>query len=228
MENPWKNLPKTHPFVLADDFDNLNNYNKKLEGSENKDNYYLHIEEKPVPFVGNVLTAPVVLLLANPGYSDSSKHLLKDVYYLENLEKMILHQKTEYPFFCLDPQIAIGKEYWHSKLRLLIKEFDLKSVANSVCNIQFVPHHSKEFKYNEYLKLPSQEYNFYLIKKAMERNALIVITRLEKLWKESVPELNNYNHLITLKNKRQPSISPENIEGDGFQRIINAIKSFNS
>jgi hypothetical protein len=49
-----------------------------------------------------------------------------------------------------------------------------------------------------------------------------VILRSRKLWEAAVPELKTVD-AIELKNPRSPYLTPKNIPGDGFARIVTAI-----
>ena len=46
--------------------------------------------------------------------------------------------------------------------------------------------------------MPSQEYGFNLVRQAVERGALIIGLRSERLWKEAVPALTDHSRFYQL------------------------------
>ncbi|HRO45950.1 hypothetical protein [Agriterribacter sp.] len=202
MQNPWRKLRKEGPYILEEDMDAVLRYNQKA-----KDNYKLMDELMPVPFVGNVLDSEIIILMLNPRYRSENK-IKENENYKEKLIKVFNHEPVEYPFFFLDPNVVIGKKYWSSKLKGLKKIYKSEEqVSKNVSTIQLQPYHSTQFKLLK--DIPSQKYNAYLVRKAIERKAFIIIARGKKHWLQLVPELESYNY-FTLNSWRSPSISEKN------------------
>jgi hypothetical protein len=68
MRNPWLELPHQAPYVLADDADAIERFNRTASARRQADRTWLHLELLPEPFLGDP-AAPIVVLSLNPGYS---------------------------------------------------------------------------------------------------------------------------------------------------------------
>lgn len=121
--------------------------------------FQLHLV--PIPFIGNIERASVILLLLNPGYDphdtfaefeipDFTKRALR------NLQQDLSDE--EHPFHFLDPAFAwhAGFRWWHGKLSETIKELGQRRHENSfrdarrflsqhLAAIELVPYHSKKY-----------------------------------------------------------------------------------
>lgn len=65
-------------YYLKSDFDALNVYETKINGKTNYDELRFHTDILPQPFIGNP-SAPIWILLKNPGYSSADIYDLKDI-----------------------------------------------------------------------------------------------------------------------------------------------------
>ena len=84
MENPWlefvKNLDDNN-LVLEQEKEIIEKFNNSTN-----ETYKVHTEIMPAPFMGNVLTSPIVLLTLNPGYDEKEEeknYIRKERYYGE-------------------------------------------------------------------------------------------------------------------------------------------------
>jgi len=212
MNNPWERLPSQSPYVLPEDAERVSAFNASAS-----DDTALQLELLPEPFLGNP-NAPVVLLNLNPGFDPRDEVYHREPKFIERSRENLRHQKSDYPFFLLDPAItAPGNRWWTRKLGALIREFDLLTVAQRVLCVEYFPYHSRRFGHGK-LVLPSQEYSFSLVRRAIEHKATIIIMRSKRIWFEAVPELNGYGRLYQLRNARSPYISPRNCP-DGFEHM---------
>lgn len=231
MKNPWiefvKNLDETN-LVLKEDKAVIDKFNRSAN-----ETFKVHTEIMPAPFMGNVQSAPILLLLLNPGYDD--KEEIKGFYkkYKPFWKNEIQHTQSipELPLFCLDDKYIEYSDYWNNKLKPLTIISSKEKVAENICKIQFFPYHSKKFKpiskkiyategIDNYLK--SQKYNFYLVKKAMERKAIIIILRSKKMWFEAIPKLEKYENLY-FTNSYLNTILSENNLSKTFPKIVNIL-----
>ncbi|WP_242442173.1 hypothetical protein [Streptomyces sp. CB02460] len=73
--------------------------------------------------------------------------------------------------------------------------------------------------------LPSQPFAFHLVRRAMSRDAVVVLGRIAAIWKIAVPELASYPNVATLNQSRRVQISRGNFSPDDFERIEQALKS---
>ncbi len=222
MKNPWTKLikGKRNQYYLEKDLSKINNFNRNL-GKKNK-NIRIHLSSIPEPFIGNP-EAKVILLNLNPGYNKESvfkqnKH--RD--FREEVVNNLKHKKPgKHPFYYLDPKFEKhpGYKWWNSVLEDLITEAGREIVSNSVFCIEYFPYHSKNAPT---LKAESQNYNFYLVKKAIERKALIVIIRYEKQWLAAVSQLKEHTY-IKPKSSQCGYISKDNLKGSDFNKILERI-----
>ena len=133
IRNPWVNLASTPPFVLPEDKEAVEAYNDwtAAKGGEFDYRKRLRTNLLPDPFIGNV-QAPIIVILANPGYTDSAKadrrlgctgsddkwhaesELLHSLY-----RANYAHEQSAYPMFFMDPRMAGSPGgYWYRNLFL--------------------------------------------------------------------------------------------------------------
>lgn len=212
--NPWIALPNVSPFVLPEDAASVGSFNPVA-----KPQHYLDTSLLPEPFLGRP-DAPVVLLNLNPGWSseDAAWHAKPEFSRLcrENL----LHQQAEYPFYLLNPSIADapGARWWRGKLGAVIKASDVATVASRMLCVEYFPYHSKSYGGGT-PGVPSQVYGFELVRRALDRGAVIVLMRSRKRWFDAVPELACYRRLYCLRSAQNVSLSQRNCP-DGFPEIL--------
>jgi hypothetical protein len=233
MENPWieivGNLDETN-FVLKEDKAVIDKFNQSAN-----ETFKVHTEIMPAPFMGNVHNAPIMLLLLNPGYDENEEI---NGYYKEykpfwKNEIQHIQSIPELPLFCLDEKYIEYSNYWSNKLKPLTLITSKEMVAKKICKVQFFPYHSQKFKsiskkilikegIDNYLK--SQKYNFYLVEKAMERNAVIIILRSRKMWFEAIPKLEKYENLYFTNSYLNTILSKNNLS-ETFPKIINILNN---
>ena len=222
MNNPWEQLSDHPPFILPSDEQVLHAYNTKVRLE-----YQLRFELYPEPFIGNP-DASVILLALNPGFdpnSDRTPTVNRDINMYRN---NLCHQEQEYPFYLLNPGVGGGGYiWWTGKLRPLIQlPLPQDFLACNVFAIEYFPYHSKKWHY-KIPRVPSQEYSFYLVRKAMQRNATIIIMRSYKLWTSAIPELLEYPLAYKLNSCQKVVISPKNCPL-GFIQVVKTLKSIMS
>lgn len=153
------------------------------------------------------------MLTLNPSLSpeDAETHARPEFCRLARLS--LEHRLAPYPFLHLQPNgDTSGSRWWKTRTRELVEEVGFDAVARKLACVQFMPYHSTKFKKSRSL-LPSQNYSFNLVRKAMERKAEIVVMRSDALWINAIPELANYKHLHCAANPRSPYLSRGNLKG---------------
>lgn len=212
--NPWIKLPQVSPFVLPEDAVSVGSFNPVAKPEHSLDTNLL-----PEPFLGRP-DAPVVLLNLNPGWSseDAAWHARPD--FARLCRENLLHQQAEYPFYLLNPSIADapGARWWRAKLGAAIKSSDLATVASSFLCVEYFPYHSRSYGSGT-PRVPSQAYGFELVRRALDRGAVIVLMRSRKRWFHAVPELACYRRLYCLRSPQNVSLSQRNCP-DGFPEIL--------
>jgi hypothetical protein len=170
----------------------------------------------------------------NPGIKVDRKPLRQKPTLFEKLRKNLGHELSkEYPFLYLDPDPEIPHSgWWQRKLKSLFVElgpdegFARSKLAKSIQAIELFPYVSHRFNHGK-LVLPSQQYSFWLVQKAIEREAFVILTRGVRRWHERVKEFNGYYRLITLKEVQRAPISPGNFDNpELFSPIVRAINDF--
>jgi hypothetical protein len=228
MGNPWEKLPKERDFVLESDKELILAFNEKVKNEDHK----IHLELLPEPYLGNP-DAEIILLNLNPGFStdDLNLHRHND-YFVSATMANLLHIEQEYPFYFLDPEIvkARGRDqrgrdrWWNRILGDLIGHYGAAAVANHVFCIEFFPYHSKKYKALRDV-VPSQHYSFSLVRKAIQRGALIVLMRSKSKWLKAVPELADYEY-YELSSVQSAYVTRNNLPG-GFDKIVEILKPHN-
>jgi hypothetical protein len=228
VNNPWHRLPDNPPFVLPEDMAKVLAFNATAH-----ENHVLHLDLIPEPFVGNS-EAPVVLLGNNPGFKnpEAMAHKFKPAF-ANRMRNNLWHQLPDaFPFLYFDPDATIFPshvDWWKRKLKCVLADFGnddnaMSILARSIFAVEFFPYASHRFRHG-WLKLPSQEYSFSLVRTAIKQDAVIVLTRGERRWLRRIPELAEYQRLVRLKEVQKAPISPNNCYGDGYLQIIRAIKA---
>ena len=163
----------------------------------------LHDRLLPIPFIGDVKNAKVVLLLLNPGLEPADYFGEFEVRgFRERLERNLRQEfrEAEYPFFYLDPDISwhSGYRYWNGKFRGLINELASRDstcaetrlrFSQVVACIEMVPYQSAKYGLPEPVrrKLRSVELahdyvNDVLRPRSEAGEVLIVVMRHSKEW----------------------------------------------
>lgn len=215
MKNPWLQIIDDFDkgiYVLPEDKEIIECFNKSVN-----DEYKICTNVFPAPFMGDVNNSPVVLLTLNPGFDD--KEYNKGYYkqYAPFWKNEIQHKSSfdNLRLFCLEEEYCKYSDYWLKKLAPLIAISNKEKVANSISVIQFFPYHSR--KYKDFPKrilkqeLKSQAYNFYLVKKAIERKAIIVVLRSRNKWIGEIPELGIYEKYFFTSSYLNPILSEKNL-----------------
>lgn len=239
MENPWIELINSKDntnLILSDESEIVRMFNdrNRLISATSEFDYQIHTDIMPAPFMGDVLNSPIVLLTLNPGWDPKEEEVGFYKKYDSYWEQIIQHKFPipELPLFCLDDEYAKKSPYWATKLKPLINRTSKELVAKNISVIQFFPYQSRKYKdlYKDLTddKLRSQKYNFELVRKAIDRNAIIVILRSKRLWFDAIKELNpenegHYKNVRFTNSKLNPTLSEKNLNG-AFDEIVERLK----
>lgn len=164
----------------------------------------------PSPFEGDINTAPVVLLLANPSSADVrlGDHRAPD---------------CEWPLHGLGPSASEPLQRWWSKrLRHLMQaaNVSMQDVSRSVAALQLNPWASEAF-YSGF-KGESRKIQFEIAQSIMMRGAVLVLMRAKMEWLKC-PGLIDYPNLIKTKNPRCSYLSPGNMDAVDWNNIVNVV-----
>ena len=236
--------------VLKCDEPYITEFNEQYKGTP----YEYRIQKWPKPFMGNPLTAKVVLLSLNPGFKDRQKRLLAkalDIYYCEAIKKH-LHEQTDLKavsMFC--PNYKSGDldityleahtlvdNYWYDMIEKIRNDaripkseeyFDPLYTRLSV--IEYLGYASES--YEDLAKgriLPSQHFTKLLIQYlTFNSDKTFVVVRSEKRWRRLIGEemwdyLAMNNRLILGKKARRQSLTDTGLEKEDYNRLVELLK----
>jgi len=222
MDNPWLDLPKKAPFIASCDVEALKDPEYKLDD--------LRFDAFPEPYGGNLDTAKVVCLVLNPGFEEADVTTNFDNPYWVREVRANLEHKTELPFLYLSPgvQNTGGYKWWTAKTKPLERAGVTRNdLLLGLMMIEFFPYHSVRYRHNKHY-IPSQQYQFHLVREAIRLGKTLIIMRARNVWTEAVPELAAYPYL-ELNNPRNVSISRTNLDnknGSGtFDKVVATLKT---
>lgn len=212
MENPWLSLPQRSPHVLPQDREVIERFNARLRTMSP---HRIHVDGViPEPFVGAVKTAPVIVLLLNPGSDETNVRSHSDQIFRKALLANLRHEKTDWPFYFFDPRFGDehpGVRWWERRTRRIVESgcVDWQTLAHRLAVVEWFPYKSPS--YGGRFEVPSQAYGFALVEHAIDRNALIVIGRSFKRWIASVSRLESYGKLLTLRSVQNVCLTKNNL-----------------
>lgn len=220
IRNPWRDLDVVRDRFLIhkDDAPHVLAYNKLRANSKN---FTIATHVPPLPYVGNP-SAPIVILLANPGLSRDEANpnfrlpkKLREANQANLLHKRIMTSEGKRSTLFLHMQGT----WWRSRLRRLIEESSTEVVSEGVFFANFHPYHSKSWK-NINFTLPTQHYTFDLIRNAIDSDAYVLMSRNTEGWMTSIPELLDYPRKSFFNSSRSVHISPKNVGSKTFRDLI--------
>jgi len=221
LNNPWVDLPEHANYIAPCDIQALKDPKYKLYG--------LRFDAFPEPFGGNLDSAKVVCLLLNPGFDETDTTTNFDNEYWVREVRANLEHKTESPFLYLSSKVENtgGYKWWSAKIRPLeLAGVTRNDLANGLMMIEFFPYHSVSYTYNKQY-IPSQYYQFLLVREAMRLGKTIIVMRARDRWLEAVPELKTYPYL-ELNSYLNVSISRANLDNKNgigtFDNIVTLLK----
>lgn len=205
----FKTKPYVHPddkilLRFNNDYRDFQHYIKDPNFESPEKESYFHLNLLPVPYKGDIINAKVYILALNPGfrildyYSESSSQSVRELL-IKNAKQELTNE--QFPFFELNPEFLwLGSgRYWTTKLKDIISEIQnrtnktyvdsLKFLSKNIAILELVPYHSKEFKLKttilkslETTKIMVDFVKSYVIKKANNGNACVIVTRKSKYW----------------------------------------------
>ena len=216
LANPWLALPEAPDYVLADDLAILRRFPKAMDK--------LVFAGMPGPFVGNPLTARVLLLALHPGFVDGDVEAARDQA-IQGPWRDALQLREDTLFHPIAPaQEAVGgSPWWPKKLRRLMETVGVEAVMAGVAAAEWFPYVSRKLVEIPEL-LPSQAFSFQVVRKALQHGALPIIMVGNAQWLESVPELARH-HVIIIRNWQNPTITPGNMESGEWERVVTALQA---
>jgi len=173
----------------------------------------LRTELGPMPFDGDVLRAPLVVLVAAPACDLSAS------------PKDAQAPRRGWPLGALHPDASPAlRALWHARLAGLIEAFGAQHVANSVAALPLTPWACDEF--DERLRLPSRGEMLALAGAVAARGGLLLVTGCDELWTES-PEVANLSpeQRFHPRSFRATHVSVENLGAAAWHAVCRRIEA---
>ena len=173
----------------------------------------IRFELGALPFDGDVVHAPLVLLVGSPACDMSATRSNRG------------SPRRGWPLSGLCPDAPSGlRALWSARLSSLIDAFGAQHVANSVAALPLTPWACDEF--DERLRLPSRTRILELANDAARRGAFLLVTGCDGLWMEA-PEVARLGSELRLhpKSFRPTHVSVENVGATAWHAICRQIES---
>ena len=210
--NPWIHLPDEAPYVLPADRPYVEAFNAKFDGPAAG---RINLNHPPQPRLGPIC-APVVFLQLNPSYAVDEEKGPKDRARLS----MAIHSAKDEDLDHIG--LSTGDSWWAPRFRELNALFGASKLARSICAIEFFPYRSIAFHHGN-IRLPSQEYTFDLVRNAIMRKAVVIVSRGLLLWISAIPELFGNENVYELTNPRSSFVSRRNLKDHAYERLVRTI-----
>jgi hypothetical protein len=187
--------------------------------------YRLHTELIPEPVLGS-RDAPVLVLARNPtwGPDDVELHQRHGPY----RDALLANAGSDpaghvMPHLVPDPifRNTHSGGWWQPRTDGLGAQAGV-DLSRSICAVEFHGYHSSQYRTLP-ITLPSQRHGFGVVTAAIERGAVIVLTRAMDDWCIAVPELRSYKQLVKMRSQTI-WFSKNNLEPGGFERIVEALR----
>lgn len=203
----WKNYKpyQKHLNIHQDDQHVLNVAKKYARLDDETDFEYLNrnglkFEIPPVPILGDLKNAKVVVCMLNPGVNTSDLKAFKDVTLQKRLKTNLLQNfevaDDSYKFPFLDPALCWtgGFAWWYRKFKPIFNE-DMKKqkfVAQNVAAIELFAYPSKSFGAHKLLDTQSTKLAKAWFKEEREKGEkLLIVARQYKAWGVEQNEVDN-------------------------------------
>ena len=178
----------------------------------------------PEPFIGNPLTARVVLLGLNPGHSLEDERNHQNIIFREAMRKNLCHEKDchFYPLSKAFERIGAAK-WWGDRTRELREATGLDELtfAERLLVIEWFPYHSKRSGLRTKPICESQKYSFQLAKEMLGKK-LVIRMRSKRHW-EKVDQ--RFGQVPSLKNPQCGFITRRNTELGLFDEIVKVLQA---
>lgn len=229
MENPWltfnpeKDAPKFHNLDIA----HAQAFNKGM-GIRNEYRLAEHLE--PFPYLGNPL-ANIFVLLANPGTSDredAPDYRMHPVKADQNRRNLRHEDLDSFALRMQSPDAPEMESEWlKPRIRKVVEDTSLAQVSHGIFLVNFHAYHSRSWYPIPYT-FETQRYSFQLVKEAIGRNALIIMSRNMLGWFTAIPELYDHKSRVAFKSSRSVHISEKNLGAETYKELVMRLKSRDS
>jgi hypothetical protein len=164
-------------------------------------------------------------LSANPGRAEGDAEAYRRIGAVSRLAEIAKDGGAPLRWLEEDVKNTPGGEWWRRCLGGLVKEgFSYAELADRILNVEFHGYHSQKWAPLP-VTLPSQWFGFSLVRQAMDRGAVIVLTRAYRHWRMAVPGLaTKYDYFVRTNQARRALIGPGNTGEKEFKLISAALR----
>lgn len=229
MENPWltfnpeEDAPKFHDLDRA----HAEAFNK---GMEARHEYRLAEHLEPFPYVGNPL-ANTFVLLANPSVIEKEAELsfrMNSKRLAQNRRNLRHEDSSSILSRILSPDNPELEDEWlKPRIRKVVHDTSLARVSKGIFLVNYHAYSSKSWHAIPFT-FETQRYSFHLVSEAIERNALIIMSRNMLGWFTAIPGLFDYKNRVTFKSSRSVHISRENLGAEAYEMLLMRLRDLDS
>jgi hypothetical protein len=219
--NPWVALPENDPYILPNDLPTVEAWNVICGAT--KERMQLRLDVLPEPFSGP-RDARVLVLGRNPGWAGVGRRQ-----YASPFGQALRRNFLDEPSFHLNVGLIDGFARTDGGIRArrmfraLTQSSNLTfdDLSRRLLSVAFHGYHSHD-RARFPVTMPGQSYGFELVRKAVERGAVVVILGDRADWQVAVPELLHSPRVFpTSKNGR--TISPVTLGPTAFEQVVAAL-----
>jgi hypothetical protein len=221
--NMWSALPLDPPYVLDEDRPHIDAWNERRGAKDER--VRLQLSVWPEPFLGS-RTAPVVMLAQNPAWPGGPPAHIDDAKYEAALRGNLSDDSASHIHMGFQDVFAENSGlWWRPRWRSVMERSGLafEEMAGKILAVQTHGYFSERWARLP-VTLPSQWFGFDLVRQAVARNAVIVVTRGWKDWAVAVPELLTYEGAVRTNSPRGAYIMPRNLPPGTFERVVDAVR----
>jgi hypothetical protein len=215
-------LSRSPPYVFNGDGPHIEAFNATLGVAPD---YNLCTELIPEPVLGR-RDAPVVVLARNPSWGPDDEALHRRWPYRDALRANLGSDPAGHVMPHLRPEPEFQEthsgRWWRQRTNRLAKLTGV-DLSRRICAVEFHGYHARKFRPLP-ITLPSQRYGFSIVAAAIERGALVVITRADADWCIAVPELRSYSRAVRMRSGRSIWFTPGCLESGGFEQLVEALR----
>lgn len=223
MKNPWvEYLQQQSRDTFHDsDRENAKAFNTAMKGRKS---FLLADYLEPFPFLGNP-KAPVLVLLANPGKSgrEAQRNYKMSPEKLRLSNDNLLHKGDDFPKRLHSPDMpSLESKWFKARTKRLVEDTSVEAVSNNLFFVNFHAYHSKSW-YPIPFTFETQRYSFWLVTKALNRGAMVLMSRNTIGWLTAVPALVSYKNRFEFRSSRSVHISGNNLTQKTYRNILREI-----
>ena len=218
--NPEPNEPKVH----EEDLPFFKGFNKGMGARKGNDKkqYLLAEHLEPHPYLGNP-QANVLVLMANPGVNEKEKNprFRMNPEKLEQNRQNLRHENLEsFKSRIYSPENSdLESEWFKPRVKELVHATSVDRVTKGIFLVNFHAYHSKSWHPIPFT-FPTQHYSFHLVSQAIERNALIIMSRNMLGWFTAVPNLFDHKNRVEFISSRSVYLSEGNLGKSHFEKVV--------